>query len=300
MKKLIAAWLTAVSLSSFAQQTVPIVWPFAPGSNQANFYRAIAEEANRQQTRYRFVFDNKPGAGGVVAAQAVQNYSGLSLLSGSPTFFIRPFFYPNESYNVNDFQPVHIQCVDAPFAVVSSKYSSVEQLRNQKQLTIGMSVGSLTEAIARQLQASLPDTELIFVSYANTQQPTIELVAGRLDLNIDLASFVQQWSVTEKLHVIGITGSMDYPGLRSFTGQGVRGFESLVINYQIVVPAGVKTEVVEELHGILRKAAAGSATLSKLYASDYCRAADLSFKQTVDTYNRWQKFWPEKLQSLKK
>lgn len=300
MKKLIATILAALSIGAQAQQTVPIVWPFAPGSNQANFYRAIIEEANKQQTKYRFVFDNKPGAGGVVAARAVQSHQGLALLSGSSTFFVRPFFYPSESYSVNEFRPVIVQCVDMPFVVVSTKYSSMEQLRNQKQLTIGITIGSLTEAVARQLQASLPGTELTFVGYSNTQQPTLEMVAGRLDLNVDLTSFIQQWAAADKLHVIGATGTQDHRGIRSFASQGVRGFEGLVGNFQIVAPASVKSETVEELNGILRSASQAAIGLSKMYADDYCAPTDANMKQTTDMFDRWRRYWPEKLQSLKK
>ena len=77
-----------------AQQTVTVLWPFNIGSNQAAYARAIIDQANTQQTKYRFVLENKPGAGGTIAARMVQGSHEITLLSMSSSFFIRPVFYP--------------------------------------------------------------------------------------------------------------------------------------------------------------------------------------------------------------
>lgn len=301
MKKLFAIILAVIALAaSAAPQTVPIVWPFAVGAQQANYIRAIVEEANKQQDKYNFIFENKPGAGGTVAARYVNGYQSLAILSSSSSFFVRPQFYPNESYRNEDFKPVLIECLAQPYAIVSGKYSSVEELRKQKSLTIGLIQGSLTEAMGRQLQSMLPNTELVFVGYQGTHQPTLEMLAGNLDLNVDLPAYATQWIEDGKLKLIGASGTKDYKNFKTFHSQGVKGFEGLVSNYQMVVRADTDPAVAEELHAILRKAANASPGLPRLYADDYCSQADMNFKQTNDIYARWLKYWPEKLQSLKK
>lgn len=301
MKKLLAIILTALSFSVFsAPQTVPIVWPFAVGAQQANYIRAIVEEANKQQDKYNFIFENKPGAGGTVAARYVQGYQSLAILSSSSSFFVRPQFYPNESYRNEDFKPVLIECLSQPYAIVSGKYTSIEQLRQQKSLTIGLIQGSLTEALGRQLQTILPNTELVFVGYQGTQQPTLEMLAGNLDLNVDLPAYAIQWIEDGKLKLIGASGTKDYKNFKTFHSQGIKGFEGLVSNYQMVVRSDTNLAVIEEVHSILRKAANASPGLPRLYADDYCSQADLNLKQTNEYYSRWLKYWPEKLQSLKK
>ena len=97
MKKILTIAMAMLVGVCQAQTSVPLVWPFAPGSNQANFARAIVEEANKQQTKYVFHFENKPGAGGSIAANYVANYNGIALLTSSSSFFVRPVYYPNES-----------------------------------------------------------------------------------------------------------------------------------------------------------------------------------------------------------
>ena len=70
-KKILATIFMLASLSAWSAEKISIVWGFAPGSNQANFYRAIVNELNATQTKYEFVFENRPGAGGAIAARYV-------------------------------------------------------------------------------------------------------------------------------------------------------------------------------------------------------------------------------------
>jgi tripartite-type tricarboxylate transporter receptor subunit TctC len=293
MKKIIlsiAALLVAAS--SFAQQSVPIVWPFAAGSNQANFARAIVEEANKQQTKYVFHFENKPGAGGSIAANYVANYNGIALLTSSSSFFVRPVYYPNESHKVSDFTPVIIQCTGQPFVVVSAKYKNIAELRTQPKLTIGATIGSLTEALGREVKNNLPaSTDMVFVGYQNTLQPTQEMISGILDLNVDTPASTIQWIETGRINVIGASGTRDYPNYRTFQSQGIRSFEDLVSNYQIVASTKTDPAVVQELHSILRKAAKESERLATLYKNDFCTQADVDLRTANTMYDRWSKNW---------
>jgi tripartite-type tricarboxylate transporter receptor subunit TctC len=294
MKKLLLGISALVlAVSSYAQQSVPIVWPFAPGSNQANFARAIVEEANKQQTKYLFHFENKPGAGGSIAANYVLNYNGIALLTSSSSFFVRPVYYPNESHKTSDFTPVLIQCTGQPFVVVSAKYKTIAELKTQPKLTIGATIGSLTEALGRELKNNLPaSADMTFIGYSNTLQPTQEMIGGVLDLNVDLPTSTLQWIETGKINVIGASGTKDYPNYKTFHNQGIKGFEDLVGNYQIVASAKTDTATVNELHAILRKASRDSGRLATLYQNDYCAQADVDLKTANVMYDRWSKSWP--------
>lgn len=292
MRKLvmgIAAFVLAVS--AYAQQSVPVVWPFAPGAISANFARAIIESANKQQTKYLFHFENKPGAGGAIAANYVLNYNGIALLTSSSSFFVRPVYYPTESYKVSDFTPVMIQCTGSPWVVVSSKYKNINELKSQSKLSIGANPGSITEAVARELKNNLPSSDLALISYSNTLQPTQDMLGGVLDLNIDAPSNVLQWAETGKINVIGTTGTVDHPRFKTFRSQGINGFDDLVTSYQIVTSAKTDPAVVQELHSILRAASKDSEKLPALYKADYCVQSDTDLKTANDMYDRWSKNW---------
>jgi tripartite-type tricarboxylate transporter receptor subunit TctC len=301
MKKLLIAILLVVSSFSYAQTTVPIVWPFSIGSNQATFVRLLIIEANKQQNKYNFILENKPGAGGYLAARYVQDYKGLAIISSSSSFFARPVFYPNESHRTQDFLPIYIECIGQPYLILSSKYKTLDDLRKQERVTIGANLGSITEAMARELQVILPNVKVDIVPYASgTLGPTQEVLAGRLDLNVDLPAEAMQYIETGKLHVIGTSGTADHKFMKSFNSQGFKGFSGMSSSYAMYVRFSTDPELIKELHEIFTKAAVASGEkLQEAYTRDYCPAANLTLKESNSVFNKWIKYWPEKLSNLK-
>lgn len=297
MKKLLLAMLLAVSGFAHATQTVPVVWPFSIGSNQATFIRLIIAEANKQQNKYNFILENKPGAGGYLAANYVQNYKGLAVISSSSSFFARPVFYPNESHRVEDFKPVYVECTGQPYLIVGTKFKSFDDLRKQERLTIGANYGSITEAVVRELQTALPNVKVDLVPFASgTMGATQEVMAGRLDLNVDLPGEAMQFIETGKLNVVGASGTADSKYIKTFNSQGVKGFANLTSSYAMYVRADTSPDVTKELHEIFTKAAAAAGQpLQEAYARDYCAGLNLTLKESNDIFNKWVKYWPEKL-----
>jgi tripartite-type tricarboxylate transporter receptor subunit TctC len=303
MKRQLASLLLFFSALAHASPTqqVPIVWPFSVGSNQVNFIRTIIDDANKKQNKYNFYVEFKPGAGGTVAAQYVENYKSIALLSISSSFFVRPYYYPAESHKVENFKPVLIECTGQPLAIISKKFTSIDELKNQKRLTIGANHGSLTEALVRQLQQLLPNTELDLIPYSGTVAATQEVLADRLDLNVDTPGESLQWLELGRINMIGASGTVENKHFKTFNSQGIRGFAGLTNNYMMVASSKTDPATVKELHDILRASAQTTAVrLREYYARDYCVEADLNFKQTNDIFNKWSTYWPEKLNSLSK
>lgn len=301
MKKILLTLLLTVASTANSAVIVPVVWPFSVGSNQVNFARSIIEEANKQQKKYKFVMEFKPGAGGAIAARYVENYNGTAILYSSASFFSRPVFYPNESHKTENFKPVYIACVGQPYSIVGSKLKTLDDIRKQDRVTIGANFGSITEAMARELQTLAPNTTVDVIPFASgTLGPAQELIAGRLDLNVSLPSDTVQWLELDKVTVVGSTGVKDYKHFKTFHSQGVKGFESMVGSYAMYIPATNNSKTVEELHNIMAKGAlAAGAKLQEYYALDYCPGVNYNFKQTNEVYAKWVKYWPEKLAKLK-
>lgn len=299
MKKLLFAILALISSTAIASpRTVQIVWPFAQGSNQVNFTRAIIDEAHKQQSKYTFTLEFRSGAGGAVAAQhVIRETNQLNLLQTSSSFFVRPVLYPNESYKTEDFRPIYIQCTGQPMAILSAKYKTIDELRQQRRLTIGL-VAGVTEAAGRQLRNHLPNTQLDFVHYGGSLQAVQDAMGGTVDLAISWTSDTKQFVEAGRLNVIGTSGTRDFDGYKSFHSQRIKGFEELVGNYVILAPGRMSDQQAEELHILMRKAAQASTTLNRFYESDVCAGADLNWKQTQDIYRRWQQYWPNILQNL--
>ncbi len=125
-----------VSWGVQAQQPYPnrpihVVIPALGGSSPDLIARFWSERLQKVLGQ-PIVIDNKPGAGTIVAAQAVASAppDGYSLLFtiGSTTS-INPFIYPKLPYKTEDFVPV-IRVVTVPFVMVVSATSPYRSLQD--------------------------------------------------------------------------------------------------------------------------------------------------------------------------
>lgn len=295
MKKLLILFFTFFLGISFAKQNVSIVWPFSIGANQVNFLRLIIDEANKQQNKYNFIVEFKPGAGGTIGANHVLNNNQLTLLASSSSFFIRPVIYPNESYNTKDFRPIYIECIGQPLIISSSKYTSLNEIKKQSRLTIGITPGSVTEIAAKELRKHLLNTQLDFIPYQGAHLVLNDTISGNLDLAISWPADTKQLVESKKINVIGISGIKDFNQFKTFHSQNIKGFEDLVISYLIVANSKIADDQAEELHKILKRGAQSSLNIKNLFDADICTPVDYNWNQTNEIYIRWQNYWFEKI-----
>lgn len=83
MKTLFAILLAATSIVATAKENITIYYSWSASDTAANFHRVLADEANKIQDRYNFIFDVKPGAGGSIAANTVLNQPNTILATAS-------------------------------------------------------------------------------------------------------------------------------------------------------------------------------------------------------------------------
>lgn len=286
--------LLFVCTTSWAQTVVPIVWPFNPGSTQSNYVRAIIEDANAQQSDYKFVFDHKPGAGSAIAMNSALKSTSITIVSNSSSFFTRPLFFPNESHDISKFVPVITQMTGQPIVIHSKKFASINELKKQKKLTIGIISGSVTQLVAETLSNALPGVEVTMVPYKGTPEITIDVLGDRLDLGIEFINDLQSWVDNKSTNVIGITGKKSYPGFKTFHSQNLNDFDNITISYFLLTSATISDKTRNDIHGILRQANRSQKVVD-LYLRDFGLPADYSLDYTDKLFhwngNFWQKLF---------
>ena len=188
-----------------------------------------------------------------------------------------------------------IECTGQPLALVSTRYKTAKEIGQQQRVTIGVVLGSLTEGVGREIAKQFPNTVIDLIPYQSSLQATQDVLGGRVDTSIDFVGDITQWIDSGKANVVGITGLRNYPGYQTFASQGVKGFEDLISNYQIIAPKTLPQSTQEELHGIIAMAARTSPTLSDIYKRDFCTAADVGIKQTEAMFDKWKAYWPKQL-----
>ena len=137
MKKILALLLTAVALTAQAKENITIIYGFSAADNSSNYSRNLAEEANKIQDKYNFVFDVRPGAGQVVAFNYVKDTPNTIFMT-SGAYWLRPNFYPTQSYDVHEMRTIMTQC-SVPFAVASGKYTNWKEVPKDQPITIATS-----------------------------------------------------------------------------------------------------------------------------------------------------------------
>lgn len=279
--------------SAGAAETITIVYAWGPGDSVANYHRTLANESNKIQNKYVFVFDTKPGAGGAIAANHVLNTPN-TLLAHSTAFFVRPNVYPNESYDLNAFQEQFTHCM-APMAVTSSKFKNWKSVPADAKVSVGISgLGVTTHLAALQLQQKYPNMNII--PFKSTNDSMLSMVAGQTDFHIGFISEAEQWSKANKdggriVNVLGITGNKIINGYPTLVSEGFpQVFAEMNVGHHIVAPGKQDTAKTQEFNEIFAKAAK-TKEVRDAYAIDYCAPLETKPKDLSKFYKFHTEYW---------
>jgi tripartite-type tricarboxylate transporter receptor subunit TctC len=291
MKKILAFILSACALTASARDVVTIYYAFTPSDSVANYGRTIADEANKLQDRYTFLFDTKPGAGNAVAANHVKNNANTILFTSS-AFFIRPNLYPNESYNLADFREIMPFC-NGPMAVTSFKYKSWSEVPRDRPLSIGISgLGATSHLISLQIVSKYPDMQPI--PFKSPSESMIGMVSGAIDLNVDFISGADTWAKEtnkQRVNVLGITGAKVINGYKPLADEGFPGIlRSMNLPHHMVVPTSTPDAKFREWRAVLVKAAQAQ-SVQDAYRVDSCVANVLRDEELAPWYAAQVEQW---------
>ena len=279
MKKLLIA-IAAIFISTLvaAQQQVPSAWAFNIANVQGSYYRALLEESNRIQSKYQFVPEHKPGAGGSIAAGHVLGQDRLALLGTATAYFVRPYLYSTAGYTFDQFRPVYL-IANSPVAL-TSKNKDLRTILSQDRIAIGTAgPGSGTHLYALKFKDRHPDKNIVIVPYKSSTEAVQDVLGGHIDLTYEFLGDAEAKGV----RILGTTGPTkikDYPQLKDM---GYPDAVDYIGIYHILVKKNTPDEVVRELRVIFAQAER-STRFQELYKSDY------SFKPVLKTdkdYTDW-------------
>lgn len=303
MKKILSIILTALAITAQAQtkETIVITYAWGPGDSVANYHRTLANEANKIQNKYQFLFDTKPGAGGAIAVNHTLKETNV-VLAHSTAFFVRPVVYPKESYDLTQLKEQYVHCM-APMAVTSTKYKSWSEVPANANVTVGISgLGVTTHLAAIQLQQKFKNMNI--VPFKSTNDSMLSMVAGQTDFHIGFISEAEQWSKDNKLSdkkvsVLGITGSKVVNGYQPLVRQGFDStFADMNVGHHLLVPVKFDDAKHKEFHEIFTKAAQTSAVRAA-YAVDYCEPQSVSYDGLTKFFNFHTEYWKKLASQVK-
>jgi tripartite-type tricarboxylate transporter receptor subunit TctC len=263
MKTLLAAALALVAGAAQAQgfPTKPIryILPFAPGGVADITARVVSQKLS-EQLGQQVLVDNRPSAGGIVAAEAVAKADpdGHTLFLVSNGTAVSAGLFKQLPFDpVKDFAPVStlgyfdIVVLVAP----DSKFTSVRDLvafakANPNKVSIGsINIGS-TQHLSAELFRSMSGVDMVTIPYKATPEVITALRSGQVHAAFEILAPVIGQIRGGAVKAIGLANERRFAGLKdvpTVAESGVPGYLAYSWN-GMSAPAKTPKPVVDRLH----------------------------------------------------
>lgn len=277
------------SLTASAKDiTVNVYWPFAAGSQQANMIRSLLDSANVSQTKYRFLFVHKPGAGGSIAANSSLTDNGISLLASTSSFYIRPMLY-EQSHDIEKFNLISTICVEQPLGIFTKNQNLLLDAEHE-EITLGVIPGSITTLLVRSLIHQNPNLKILEVPFKSTPDATFQMLGEHISGSVDFINKGSSLMLDDSVHVIGVSGVNDNLDFKTFENQGINGLSDIVNDYYIFSPNHLDSNIVEELRNIFNNSISPPVRLLCEESYGYIKtiSADESIELHTQNIAKWK------------
>lgn len=269
MARLLALLATVLATAAAAEwqptRALRIVVPFAPGGQPDVVARSLAEPLSKALGQ-PVVVENRPGAGGNIAAEAVARAApdGLTLLMGTNgPIAVSPALYRNLPYDpLRDLAPVtlvgtspNLIAVNAATGVTTLK-GLVEKARAAPGALNFSSVGkgSISQ-LSMELLNSVAGIRTVHIPYNGGAPAVTALIAGDVQmLSLNPTALIPQVQAG-KARIVAQTSARRSPLIADVPTVAESGYPGFEADVWMVVMAPAKTppEAIERLHAELAK-----------------------------------------------
>lgn len=283
----------AAMAQAYPAKAITFVVPFAAGSATDQLARAIGQSLTND-TKQPVVIDNKAGASGMIAAQAVAKAPAEGytiLITTNTTHAANEHLYKKLSYDpVKDFAPISGLGKGGQVMVVNaaSAYKSVGDVvaaakKAPGKLSFGS--GSSSSRMAGEMLKQLAGVDILHVPYKSNPLAITDLLGGQIDLMItDTSTGVPQVKAG-KLRALGYSTqkrSSQLPDVPTIDEAGVKGYD-MGYWFAAYAPAGTPPAVVARLNELM-----GAATKSAAAKSFFDTAGSEAWTTTPDELAKFQ------------
>lgn len=269
---LIAAYFASMSVvtaalgqSSFPSAPLKLVVPLAPGGATDTLAR-VTSSAAEAILGQSVVIENRPGAGGSLAATAVIKAPGdgyTLLFANFATHTVAPRLLKAVTYDpLRDFAPVtllasqpHVLLVNKDLGINSLAELVARAKSNPGKLNYGSSgVGSPLHLAGEYLKERA-GLDLVHVSYRASGPALMDMIAGRIEIMFDNLSTGLPYVQSGQLKAIAVTSAARSPlapDLPTMIEAGLPDFETYGW-WGIAAPASTPSEIVAKISDAYRR-----------------------------------------------
>ena len=245
---------------AYPSKTVRILVGFAPGGSTDILARVIAQEMSKNVGQ-QVVIDNRPGAGGNIAAELASKAppDGHTLFACTTgVFAIQPFLYSKLPYDPEKGLVPVTQTGSLPYIIVTHPSLPVKNVREfiafvkarPGEINYASSGIGTASHLSAALFASTAGLKMVHVPYKGTGNAMSDLLAGQVVMIFDQPVSSLPHIQAGKLRVLGISSGTRFPTLKeipTIAEQGLPGFEA--ISWAgICAPGGTPKPIVDRVY----------------------------------------------------
>ena len=263
----IALLSTSLWAQSWPSKPIRMIIAFPPGGPTDLVSRVLAQKLTEQLGQQVFV-DNKPGAGGNIAAELAAKAApdGYTVFYNTSAIVIGPALYGKVNYDtLKDFAPVLLTASVPMVLVVNPQLPtrSVKEFLDLAKARTGAlnysssGTGTITH-LASAMMSTQTGIQTQHIPYKGSAPGLVDLAAGQTQFMIDTMNTVLPYVRDNRLRGLAVTSSKRsalMPELPTLAEAGLPGFEAAAWQ-GIVVPTGTPVEIIQKLNAEVNKALA--------------------------------------------
>ena len=288
----------------FPSKPLRILVTIGPGSVGDIISRVMADPLSRQMGQ-PVVVDNRPGAGGNVAAELAARApaDGYTLfLTTISTHGINPSLYAKLNFDpIKDFAPIILLATNPNMLVVhpSMPVKNVKDLialarKRPGEITFSSAGSGTSQHMAGELFAMMSSTKLVHVPYKSTPASATAVLSGETMIAFASVPVVLESVKAGRLRSLGVTSAKrmaTVPEMATLAETGLPGFD-VGGWFGFSATGGTPEPVVAQLNGEFRKAIADPGVRQKLMAQgmDLTESSPAEFSAFIRSeIERWRK-----------
>lgn len=263
-----------ISAQSYPNKPITVIIPFSAGSASDVVTRVLLDKV-ASNNNMRFVFDNRPAAGGNVGTAAVvkADPDGYTIgMSTSGPLAVNKILNPDLGYDPErDLQPIALFAVLPNVIVVSStlNINNLAQLNDYIRKTPDVAYGSVGNGSSQHLAGAyyeqLLGAKMTHVPYRVTANMVTDLVAGRVPISFQLLPNVSSQINGGRVKAIAVASNRRLsalPDVPTAAEAGIKGYESAAW-FALIAPKGTSRAIIDKLNKDVNQALADPGVRAK-------------------------------------
>ncbi len=245
--------------TAYPAKPIRLILPFPPGGSTDIVARLVGQKLTESWGQ-PVLIDNRPGAGGNVAADAAARAApdGYTLFQVNVANAIGATLYPKLSYDlIASFAPV-IQLATTPYVLLAHPSVPAKDTRDlialakkrPGQLNYASAGGGSATHLSGELLKSMAGIDLVHVPYKGTGPAVTALLSGEVDLYFATVPAALPLVEAKKLRALGVTSARRSALMRdvpAIAEAGLKGYETSTW-HGILAPAATPAEIVTKLN----------------------------------------------------